>query len=155
MKSDVLERLLIDRAAGELSPDVAELLEDHLQHEPAARRAAGEIAETFRLARVALVKEKVIPLPTRRPPLQVPMWAWAMAACFVCGLSLGIFAPRGGSVNPSIASSAPPPRTVVAAAPDDTGFWSVRRIRAAVPVAARRPENSIIWKSPVQKPQIL
>ena len=45
MKSDVLERLLIDKAAGQLSPDVSELLEAHLQHEPAARSDAAKLAK--------------------------------------------------------------------------------------------------------------
>jgi anti-sigma factor RsiW len=153
MKSDVLERLLIDRAAGELSPDVAELLEDHFQHEPAARREAAEIDETLRLARLALVNEKVIPLPARHPSQRVPMLAWAMAACFVCGLSLGVFTPRGGNGIPPIAS-APPPRTT-AAVPDGSGFWSVRRLRAAGPAAARKAQTSLVWKSPVRKPDIL
>ena len=68
MKSDVLERLLIDRAAGELSPDVEELLEAHLQQEPAARREAAEIEETLRLARLALAGQKAVALPGPQPP---------------------------------------------------------------------------------------
>ena len=153
MKGDVLERLLIDRAAGQLSPDVAELLEDHIQREPAARREAAEIDETLRLARLALVNTKVIPLPPRNRSLRVPMRAWAMAACFVCGLSLGIFAPRGGKVFP-VAASGPPPRMTAALKPDDSAFWSIRRIRTSA-AGEKKSEKIVVWKSPVLKPDIL
>jgi anti-sigma factor RsiW len=156
MKSDVLERLLIDQAAGALSPDVAELLEDHLRHEPAAQREAAEIGETLRLARLALSSQRVIPLP-RRPFTRSPVWAWAMAACFVCGLSLGIFAGRGRNDSPHIASvvSAPVHQTAAVTVSDESGFWSLRRLRAAAPPAGGKSENSIIWKSPVKKPELL
>ena len=50
MNNEVLERLLIDRAAGELPPDVEELLEAHLEQDPMARNEAAEIGETLRLA---------------------------------------------------------------------------------------------------------
>ncbi len=40
MKPEHLEALLIDRALGELSPEVAELLEDYLRGDPAAQREA-------------------------------------------------------------------------------------------------------------------
>jgi anti-sigma factor RsiW len=155
MKSEVLERLLIDRAAGQLSPDVAELLEARLQHEPAARRDAAEIAETLRLARLALAGRRVVALPASRPsrPRAVSIWAWAMAACFVCGLSLGIFAARGVNDSHSVASA--PAYQTAATTADESGFWSVRRLRAALPRVGGKPENSIVWKSPVMKPEIL
>jgi anti-sigma factor RsiW len=154
MKSDVLERLLIDHAAGALSPDVAELVEDHLEREPAARREAAEIGETVRLARQALSTQRVVTLPDRRQPVRVPMWAWAMAACFVIGLSLGIFARRNRSESPQIVAVSFPQRAA-AAASDESGFWSLRRLRAAAPSAGGKPENWVIWKSPVKKPEIL
>ena len=154
MKNDVLERLLIDRAAGELSPDVQELLESHLEHEPAARREAAEIEETLRLARLALAGEKVVALPVPQPSWRVPSWAWAMAACFVCGLSLGIFGARDRSAAPRTASV--PSRETVAATPaDETSFWSARRLRAGMSPVTVKSENRVIWKSPVERPEIL
>jgi len=154
MKSDVLERLLIDRAAGELAPDVEELLECHLQQEPAARREAAEIGETLRLARLALAGLPAVALPAVRPSWRAAPWAWAMAACFVCGLSLGIFAARGRGELPR-AASAPSRETAAMAAADEPGFWSARRLRAGLPPAAVKAGSWIIWKSPVQKPEKL
>jgi anti-sigma factor RsiW len=154
MKSDVLERLLIDRAAGELSPDVEELLEAHLQQEPAARREAAEIEETLRLARLALAGQKVVELPGPRPFSRIPSWAWAMAACFVCGLSLGIFGVRGRSaaLNPASVASR---ETAAITTADESGFWSARRLRAGLSPVNVKAENRVIWKSPVEKPEIL
>jgi anti-sigma factor RsiW len=154
MKSDVLERLLIDRAAGELSPDVQELLESHLEQEPAARKEAAEIAETLRLARLALAGQPAMVWPASRPSWRVPPWAWAMAACFVCGLCLGIFAVRGRSQLP-LTAAVPNRETSVRAMADESGFWSARRFRAGLSPVSVKAENRIIWKSPVKKPELL
>lgn len=151
MKSDVLERLLIDKAAGQLSPDVSELLEAHLQHEPAARSDAAEIGETLWLARAALKERSVIPLPRPSATSRAPSRAWAMAACFVCGLSLGILA-IGERSAPPIASI---PQTPVIAVAGKSDFWSVHRLRAGSPSAGGKTENQVVWKSPVKKPEIL
>jgi anti-sigma factor RsiW len=149
MTSEALERLLIDRASGDLEPDVKELLEAHLEHDPAARKEAREIEETLRLARRALADQKVVPLPQSRPSWRVPSWAWAMAACFICGLFLGIFGARERSAAPSIAF-VPAPTTVA-----ESGFWSASRFRARLSPVSVKSENRVIWKSPVRKPEIL
>jgi anti-sigma factor RsiW len=154
MKSDVLERLLIDRAAGELSPDVEELLEAHLQREPEAKREAAEIEETLRLARLALAGEKVVKLPKSRPMSRVPTWAWAMAACFVCGLSLGIFGVRDKNAPTRAAVFANHEVAVIKPA-DESSFWSARRLQESISSATVKPTSWVIWKSPVEKPEIL
>jgi anti-sigma factor RsiW len=154
MKSDVLERLLIDRAAGELSPDVEELLEAHLQQEPAARTEAAEIEETLRLARLALAGQKVVALPGSQPSWRVPSWAWAMAACLVCGLLLDIFAVRGRSTLPRTAS-VPGGETAAITTADESGFWSARRLRAGLSPVTVKSGNRLVWKSPVEKPELL
>ena len=153
MKNDVLERLLIDSAAGELSPDVKELLEAHLQQEPAARREAAEIEQTLRLARLALAGQPAVALPASRPFSGVPSWAWAMAACFVCGFSLGIFAVRDGSALPRTAS-VPGRETAAIMTADESGFWSAHRLRAGLSLVGVKAENRVIWKSPIEKPEI-
>ena len=145
---------MIDRAAGELSPDVEELLEAHLQQEPAARREASEIEETLRLARLALAGQKVVELPGSRPFRRAPSWAWAMAACFVCGLSLGIFGVRGRSALPR-AASVPSRETAAITTADESGFWSARRLRAGLSPVTVKSENRVVWKSPVEKPELL
>jgi anti-sigma factor RsiW len=155
MNNEVLERLLIDRAAGELSPDVEELLEAHLQQDPAARKEAAEIGETLRLARLALAGQPAVALPVPRPPWPVPNWAWRMAACFVCGLLLGIFAIRGRNEAPRVTASIPSHEMAAKATADESGIWSARRFRAGLPPATVKAENRIIWQSPVRKPEML
>jgi anti-sigma factor RsiW len=154
MKNDVLERLLIDRAAGELSPDVEELLEAHLDQEPAARREAAEIDETLRLASLALAGQPVAALPGSQPSRRVPSWALAMAACFVCGLSLGFFSARGRTTLPHTASVHGEPTAAIVAA-DDPGFWSARRLHAGLSPVTVKAGSPVIWKSPVKRPEIL
>ena len=51
MKTETLETLLIDRALGALSPEVAELLESHLIQNPDAVRHAADDAHVPRPAR--------------------------------------------------------------------------------------------------------
>jgi anti-sigma factor RsiW len=155
MKSDALERLLIDHEAGELSPDVRELLEAHLLLEPAARKEAAEIGETLRLARLALSGRRVAELPMPRPSWHFPNWAWRMAACFVLGLSLGLFAMRGRNGPPRFTASIPTQTLAPMTTSDKSGIWSARRFRAALPPVTTKPENRIIWKAPFRKPEIL
>ena len=155
MNKEALERLLIDHAAGELSPDMEELLEAHLEQDPAARNEAAEIGETLRLARLALAGEPAVALSVPRPAWHVPAWAWRMAACFVCGLSLGIFAMRGRNEPPRATVSIPGHEMAAKATPDESGIWSARRFRAGLPPVTVKAENRIIWKSPVRKPEML
>lgn len=54
MKPETLEALLLDHAMGELSPEVAELLETHFAHSPEAARQADRLAATVQQARQAV-----------------------------------------------------------------------------------------------------
>jgi anti-sigma factor RsiW len=154
MNNEVLERLLIDRAAGELPPDVEELLEAHLLQNPAASKEAAQIGETLRLARLALAGQPEVPLPALQPSWHVPNWAWRMAACFVCGLSIGIFAMRGRHEPPRVTASIPGRETAATTAADATGIWSASRFRASLSAVTVKAEDRIIWKSPVRKPEM-
>jgi anti-sigma factor RsiW len=155
MKSEALERLLTDRALGELSPDVEELLETHLEREPAARIEAEKISETLRLARRALAGQPAVALPVLRPSWRLPFRALAMAACFVGGLSLGIFAMRGRNEPPRVTASIPSHEMSAITTADESDFWSARRFRAGLSPVAINAGNRFIWKSPVRKPEIL
>ena len=160
MNEEILERLLIDRASGALSPDVEELLAAHLRQNPDAQEAATQIADILGLARVALARQsgEVLTLPKLPEPARahwVPDWAWKMAACFMCGLALGGFAFRTRTAPAGLAQAvptAPLAALVVPAAPDTSGIWSVRRYRAGLAAANPRPEKPIIWQSPLKKP---
>jgi anti-sigma factor RsiW len=154
MNNEVLERLLIDHAVGELPPDVEELLEAHLLQNPEARKEAVQIGETIRLARLALAGQPAVPLSVLQPSWHVPNWAWRMAACFVCGLSIGIFAMHGRNESLRIAASNPSQEIAAITAADESGIWSARRFRASLSSVTVKAENRIIWKSPVRKPEM-
>jgi anti-sigma factor RsiW len=154
MKNEVLERLLIDRAAGELPPDVRELLEAHLLENPLARQEAVQIGETLRLARMALAGQPAVPLPVLQPSWHVSNWAWRMAACFVCGLSLGIFAMRGRNEPPRSTASIPGREIAAISTADESGIWSARRFRDGLSSVTVKAEDRIVWKSPVRKPEM-
>jgi len=53
MKTETLEALLIDRALGHLTPEMDELLGEHLAANPATARLAAELQETVTLAAAA------------------------------------------------------------------------------------------------------
>jgi len=150
MKNDVLERLLIDRAAGELPRDVEVLLESHLEREPAARTDALEIEETLRLARLVLTEQPVVtPLPSQK----TPKWVWAMAACFACGLLLGMLVVRERNVQPMVGVAAIS-RSAVTTASEQSNFWSIQHFQGASSATAKLP-NHVVWASVFKKPEIL
>jgi hypothetical protein len=153
MNSEVLERLLIDRDAGELSCDVEELLEDHLRQNAGARKEAAEISETLHLARVALGSDPVVALPVKRLPWAVSSLAWAMAACLLCAglvVTLAILDRTGPHIRTSVAGSG------IAAAPtgEESDFWSAYRVRASLSSSRPNMNSQILWKSPVRKPEL-
>lgn len=154
MNTEVLERLLIDHDAGELSPDVEALLEHHLRQDPLARRKAAELDETLRLARLALTGAQTGISPFRRPDRGIRTWALGVAACLLFTFQLGVVAIRERHGSPLVTDSIP--ARTVAAEPTggDSGFWSAERLRAAV--SASRPEvaEHFYWKSPVRKPEL-
>ena len=155
MNPEILERLMIDHAAGELPPDVEDLLAAHILQNPAARQEAVEIAETLGLARRVLAEQPAVALPMVRSSTPVLNWAWRLAACFVGGLLLGIFCMRGGQAPPRIIASIPSqPAAAAVTTTEESGIWSARRLRAGRSAVSAKAENRIIWKSPVRKPEI-
>jgi anti-sigma factor RsiW len=166
MNTEALERILIDRATGELPPDTAALLDAYLQSTPPAAEAAAAIEETLFLAKQALrpSSEPALPPPTFARPLRIlereskpdwrlAQWAYGMAACFAGGLVLGWFLMRTPGMPPhrqAIVVNQPPAQTVAAA----SGFWSISRLyQAASAVAPVARKDQLIWESPVKKPQ--
>ena len=155
MNKEVLERLLMDRAVGELPPDVEVLLEDHLDEHPEARKEAVAIGETVRLARQALAGQPAEVLPAREPAWYRPSWAWGMAACFVGGLCLGLLGARGGKTQPAVSASLPNGDRPMVTTVSEPGFWSARRFRVGLSASSTKTERPVIWKSPIRKPELL
>jgi|SRR5678815_2652061 hypothetical protein len=112
MKTETLEALLIDRALGHLTPEMDELLAEHLAANPATARLAAELQETVTLAVAALKRPlPVLKLPppavAALPPRRVfrPL---ALAASFLAGIGLTLVATR---------IAAPPREHAVASTP--------------------------------------
>jgi len=167
MKTELLETLLLDRALGELSPEVSALLDAHLARDPAAARRATELTDTFQLARAA----SAAPPASPRRPLDVErlrrtqraqrsatrrMEIFRLAACLALGLGLGWLAraPR-----PPAAIAAVPPPAVSTNAPPPARFWSLARLAAeqAAPTAAaghRESRYELRWNSTAKMPRV-
>ncbi len=131
MKTEALENLLIDRALGQLAPEVEALLSEHLATHPAAAQSAAELGEIVALATTALRRETpklelpprtIIPQP-RGPEMKrvVAKRFLAMAASFAVGAGAAVFAMRETSAS----------RTV-----------PVVQERPAAPIIARTPRYS-------------
>lgn len=156
MKSEELDCLLIDRAAGELAPEVAALLEEHLARDPIAAARAAELHATMQLARAAVsvrVPGSLPPLRALAPaPAAVPRVGRAfggewlrLAAAIVVGLLAGtgvglkLRAPERvpaqvAASAMAVASEATHERAVPA-----TRFWSASRRTAELLQPAARP----------------
>jgi hypothetical protein len=172
MNEQVLERMLIDRSLGALPPDVDELLEAFLEHEPGHAHDARKFDETLMLARRALPKPRALPLPplkvralpqtsVKKNILRQVRWPVGIAAAFAIGFAMSLFTRQ--VERPAASHRREPERSVVvvaqatAAAPVDsapTEFWSAARIAGMAPKSASPQPPRLTWTSPVRKPQL-
>jgi anti-sigma factor RsiW len=172
MRPESLEALLLDYALGQLSPEVAELMEGHLAQSPEAAKQAHGLASTLQLARqattvtleapqrpLALERLRGARVTNRR---RVVIWEWVrLAACVLIGLTLGWY---GHIVRKPTTAPAFVPMAAATAAPsnprENTGdIWSIanfeeaRRDRRAVEsrTISRYQPN---WDFPSRMPQM-
>jgi hypothetical protein len=157
MKSDVLERLLMDRALGHLDLDVEALLADHLAGDPAAATQAQELEKVVHLASEAVRR----PAPAIELPSQIHRLMWrhrteqvlALAASFVVGVGITALALRANFRPGNLASSRAPanagPFVVSAArlAPveskiESLPFWSNQRAYLLASLAGQSPPKA-------------
>jgi anti-sigma factor RsiW len=172
MKTETLEALLLDHVLGELSPEVAELLETHLAHNPEAARQADGLASTVQLARQTMAVTQEAPrcslsmerlrqaqMTHRRRAF---IWELArLAACVALGLTLGWY---GHTARKATAAATPVPPLVAAvgrtAVPESAkDFWSLANLEAAQrerqPVESRTTSRyRLHWDSPVKMPRV-
>jgi anti-sigma factor RsiW len=125
MNAKSLEALLMDSALGQLSPEVEQLLSEHLASHPDAARVAEELSETMALA-TSLLRQPAprLALPPPAAALFPPRRfrrVLALAASFVAGACVSFLTLR---------DMAPPLEKPLAVAPVSAPAPSVRRVEA-------------------------
>ena len=143
MKTETLEALLLDHALGELSPEVVELLETHLAHNPEAAQQADGLASTVQLARQAMAVAQEAPRRSlaverlRRVQMthrrRAFIWGMArLAACVVLGLALGWYGHTARKATVAATNVLPPVAAVGIpyAAESTKDFWSLANLEA-------------------------
>lgn len=157
MDHDALDRLLMDRAVGELNADVEALLDEYLERHPATQEHYLETVETVKLSRSLLRSEDREGLPAfqvsrefvvsrrRMTTLQTVGMAASLLICFFMGRQFA-------------ENKKPIVRTPVVAqhmrerSESTTGIWSLSRFRTdSKPIR----ESNWKWSSPVQQPKPL
>ena len=143
MKPENLETLLLDRALGQLAPEVADLLDAHLDANPAAAARAQSLAATVGRARAA-VALPAIDLPREMAPSSWQRtersWRWRaagretlkIAACIATGLAVG-WSLRRAPTPPAVTAVAMAPVHARAAGANPTpaaAFWIAARREA-------------------------
>jgi hypothetical protein len=141
MDSEMLEKLLMDKALGAVSPEVGALLGAYLEGDARARKEAVAIDGVVGLARKAVGggaelkaapafrADEVRTVRRRRVIGRIGAIAAGMAACLTVGFVLGAFRTRGGAqvgTVPVVAQVAGEVRME----DSKTDFWSVERLRA-------------------------
>ena len=172
MKTETLEALLLDHALGELSPEVVELLETHLAHNPEAAQQADGLASTVQLARQAMAVAQEAPRRSlaverlRRVQMthrrRAFIWGMArLAACVVLGLALGWYGHTARKATVAATNVLPPVAAVGIpyAAESTKDFWSLANLEAAQrerqPVESRPTSRyRLHWDSPVKMPRV-
>jgi anti-sigma factor RsiW len=165
MKPEQLETLLLDRALNQLAPEVADLLEAHLAHDPAAARRVAALAATVALARETAA-------PPREPAAAVGAaawqrvqrtWRWRMAGLETLKVAASVAVGLGVAFlwhnrvpSPAQGFAVAVPLAVVQPAP---AFWSSTRLIAA----ARRDAGRVAddsnhyqprWLTPAKQTQV-
>lgn len=164
MKPELLERLLIDRELGELAPEVAALLEEHLAANPEPSARAEEMRELLQRARAASADADQAPSVrldrARFHRAQQAAWWRAqvgesarLAAVLAIGLGLGWAV---GLRSPQFPVAAERIAIADEAAPAaSTTFWSIENhLKNARPENAVPSRYRLQWDSPVKMPRL-
>lgn len=164
MDTETLERLLMDRALGGLTPDAAELMTAYLAHDAAAAARAREFDAAAAAARAVLRPGGGAALPSfpalrlrkleeARRRLRIVRNIAGLAAAIVLGLGIGAGLWRGGGVSPvqtrPQAVVVPESRVIAVAG----GFWSTERLIEQARHAKRAGAPRLIWNSAVSEPR--
>lgn len=162
MKTENLDALLLDHALGQLSPEVVELLDQHLARDPAAAARLASLRATVGLARdaVGLPANATDRISARSfATVRRSVWRGEMsremlkaAACIAFGLGLG-WAARSPAIKPDELSRTETARAIPSQGETPAAaFWSRERLEAEMRHAPRR-RPPLVW--PLAAPQRL
>lgn len=170
MKKESLDMLLVDRALGELSPEVAELLEEYFATHPNAAVSAHEVEEVLDRVREFAQRDmaprtEALPRHKWREVLrsaQVRIWfprVVGLAACLVVGVLIGGLTSQSphklsdGQGIPLIQESGEESR---AAEPAAGGLWSKARLakESLREPEARPARHRLFWDPRSQQPRV-
>lgn len=167
MDGEVLDRLLMDRALGGLSPDVEVLLAAYLEQTPTAAARAGDYNAAADAARRVLRGDGPATLPPfpavrlhrvaeARRRLRLVRHVAGLAAALVLGVGLGagLFraqAPRGGTVTPVGGDR---PFAAADERPATGDFWSAARLYERARHMRQTRSARWIWDSAVSRPRV-
>lgn len=164
MKRETLEKLLIDRQLGELSPEAVELLDAYVQDDPSAPQLAVEIDDAVLLARrsmsgPAAAAAALPPFPAARVAAALRtsdrpgglrlIRPIAMAAAIGLAFLLGTKsadAPRPSLPSTGTIASAHEQRS------DRADFWSLDRLFSEQAARKRNGKQNIKWTTPMSWP---
>ena len=150
----LLERLMLDKALGQLSEDAEALLAAVVAEDATRRSHQSQLIQAAALAREALKRRGASP-PLELPPLATPLrrrqrrpaalMPLALAGCLLLGLCAGRLLPRGrpspGPESPLVVAPAPVP------AERPSGLWSVQGFIDRAKANRGRPKPLIEWRS--------
>jgi hypothetical protein len=139
MSPQSLHALIVDRHAGELSPEAVELLDLHLTQNPDARVEVERVMQALNATRDAVLwhPEMARVIPPDRPvvsaprrPTVVPWLAWAAAAVVLAALTGagGFIAGRSQSPPVVVNQTSAPMVAVAQAAPRKQSPWAQYRM---------------------------
>lgn len=158
MTPKILDALLLDRAAGALPDDVAQLLDAYLAEYPEAAIRGLRYSATIDLIRAAMppaAKQaglRVPPFPARRVEAARKRRRWLATLqplAIAAGIALAFVLGNRFATQPERLDTI---SLVSADAAQRGGFWAYSAVSAA-PSARNVPASTVRWSSPLRWPQ--
>lgn len=155
MNLQILNQLIVDRAANQMPADIAELLDAYLEHDALAARRLYGYRDTVNLATRALRDESsatIPPFPAARiEAARRRRVAAGLLRPVAIAAGLGLAFLTGMKWNrPKPPLDAP---AVIAAIEPNNGFWIAENVRSAMSDRQSANSNRVRWSSPLRWPQ--
>jgi hypothetical protein len=167
MNRELLARLAIDRAVGEMSLDMKQLFSEYLRTDSHAAGVVRSMEETLSLAKHVTKGGRPSFLPTFPVSTLQRTEIWwrrarrlagvgAMAACLAIGLGFGRWfvptANKPGDTSPAVLVKAVQEHGQTEGS--ESGLWSIQRIRERSLREVPGRSRPLMWHSPVAAPRL-